>query len=512
MPNNDNIHTDSNIFNKVNRLIGLIMCGVAITAMSVSCDDDTATIGMDIMPGTDNVQTSQVEYSVSTRSVKVDSVLANTNDCYLGTIIDPETRAKTTCDFLAQFHMMENYKFPKKEKMAVKDADGNVVADSCDLRIYFDQYYGDSLTTMKLLVQELDKNKVMEEGIHYYTSLKPGDYVNNSPTAIKKSQVYTVRDLTRPDSDANTSTYYRSVVVKLPKEYGSYILNKYYENPDYFKNSYQFIHNVCPGFYVQTTGGIGSMINVEVSTLNVYFQYHSKDAAGNDTIIDGMHRMAATEEVIQNTRIENKIPEDMLSTNSAYTFVKSPTGIFTEVELPMHDIITGTHYNDTINSAQISFRRYNNKEANIYNLSAPEALLLVRKDNAFSFFEKEQITSGGNSYIATFDSNNNAYTFENISQLLTNIRNEFYAEAGVIPGMSDEERKERFEAWIKQNPDRNKMMLIPVKPQYSTTTNSYGLTVKQLLRVRNDLSLSSAKLEGGTTPLKLSVVYSRFAQ
>ena len=91
----------------------------AFLFLASSCDVDTATLGSSLMPESDNVTTSQVAYKVNTRSVFIDSVLANTKTCYLGCIIDPETRAKTTSDFLAQFHMMENYRLPKKEKMLV---------------------------------------------------------------------------------------------------------------------------------------------------------------------------------------------------------------------------------------------------------------------------------------------------------------------------------------------------------------------------------------------------------
>ena len=163
----------------------------AFLFLASSCDDDTATLGSTLMPESDNVSTSQAVYKVSTRSVLIDSVLANTKTCYLGCIIDPETRAKTTSDFLAQFHMMENYRLPKKDKMLV-DNQGHVIADSCDIRIYFDEYYGDSLTTMKLFVQELDTCKVMEENTNYYTNINPSDYVSNT-SLIKKVQTYSIK-------------------------------------------------------------------------------------------------------------------------------------------------------------------------------------------------------------------------------------------------------------------------------------------------------------------------------
>ena len=177
---------------------------LAAFAMFFSCDDDTATIGTELIPGHDNVLTSTAVYPVFSRSFEVDSVLANTNDCYLGTVVDPETRAKTTCDFLAQFHVLENYAFPSRDRM-ITDANGQVVADSCDVSIYFDQYYGDSLTTMKLLVQELDTSRVMEEGENYYTSLDPTEYVNSS-SDIQRTVTYSVKDLTRPASETESAT------------------------------------------------------------------------------------------------------------------------------------------------------------------------------------------------------------------------------------------------------------------------------------------------------------------
>lgn len=223
-----------------------------------ACTDDTGTLGGDIMPETDFVTPYSEVFPVTSRALTVDSVLANTSTCYLGSIIDPETRAKTTCDFLAQFNIFENFALPDRSLMN-KDKDGNIIADSCDIRIYFDSYYGDSLTTMKLSVQELDTAKVMKENVNYYTNLDPQDFVSTTSN-VKKDLTYTVKDLARSESANSGTTYYRSIVVKLPASYGAWILEKYYQHPEYFKNSYQFIHHVCPGFYFKTAGGIGSML------------------------------------------------------------------------------------------------------------------------------------------------------------------------------------------------------------------------------------------------------------
>ena len=483
---------------------------VALMAFVVSsCTEDTSTIGVEIMPSQDNISASQATFRVLSRSVKIDSVLANTNECYLGSVIDPETRARTTCDFLAQFHVMDSYLFPKEEVM-VKDEHGRIVADSCDIRIYFDEYYGDSLATMKLFVQELDTNRVMEELRLYYTNLSPEDYV--SPTSdVRKSLTYAVSDLTREDG-GNSSAYYRSVVVRLPASYGTYIINKFYESPEYFKNSYQFIHHVCPGFYFKTSGGVGSMLKVHVSALNVYFKYHSKTTAGNDTIVNGMQRMAATAEVIQNTRVENVLPAEMLDSDNGYTYVKTPTGIFTELTLPIDDIVGGEHYSDSINCASLSLRRYNNLSNSTYSLKAPPSLLMVRSAELFTFFERERLSNSKDSYISTFNETYGAYTFENIAALIALIRAERNEGAGVSDADSEAVRVAKWRKWEAEHPDWNKVMLVPVTTNYSTSTNTYGYSTKTLLGVKNEMGLYSVKLEGGSAGFDLDVIYSRFSK
>ncbi len=478
----------------MNKLINKLrstLAAMLLVSTFFACDEDTLGVGTTLMPEDDAVTTKTASFVVKSYTEKADSVLANTNTCLIGRIIDPETRAMTTCDFLAQFHVMENYAFPA-EDMMVKDADG-IVVDSCDLRIYFETFYGDSLTPMILKIHELDTLKVMEENTDYYTNINPADYINERSN-IKDSLVYTVRDMTRDTlSETSSSAYYRSIKVKLPKSYGKFLVDKYYENPLNYKNSYNFIRNVCAGFYFESAGGIGSMINVKVSALNVYFRYHSKTELGNDTIVDGMQRMGATEEVLQNTRISNALPGDMLNPANAYTYVKSPAALRTVVELPIEEIYNASNQSsgDSVNSARLSFRRFNPEVETAYSLPAPQTLLMVRKSEMKDFFKKEKITNDRDSYVTDFNSSKNAYVFENIADLVKLC----YADKD------------------KGDPDWNKVVLVPVTTEYSVTTNSYGQSVRTLLKVRNDLSLSSARLEGGNSEdLRITVVYSKFGK
>lgn len=478
-------------------LIRLTFAALLMGVVLIACDDDTAPIGSTIMPDGDYISTRDTVFRITSRSILVDSVLANTANSYLGCIVDPETHTKTTCSFLAQYHMMENFQFPDRDKIFC-DETGMPVADSCDIRIFFDQYYGDSLSVMKLHVMELDTTRVLDENVSYYTNIDPEDFVNATGNN-RFTYAYAASDLARPGA-VNPS-----IVVRLPKEYGTYILRKYYENPDFFRNSYNFIHHVCPGFYFKTTGSVGSMVNSYISTLDVFFRYQQ-----GDSLVDGMHRMAATEEVIQSTRVDNSIPQNMVDPANPYTYLKSPTGIFTEITLPVGDVVAGEHYTDTINNAKIILRCYTQDDDNRM-LLPPANVVMVRKADMYHFFEKEKLPDNETSFITSLDETNNSYIFSNIGQLLTILRNERDAGSGVSPIDVEEVRNVKYADWEAKNPDWNKVVVIPVHADYTTVTNSYGSTTKTLQRVRNEMGLSSVKLEGGSnSSLQMTVVYSRF--
>lgn len=493
----------------MNKTLALLVLSGAVFA---ACTDDTSSIGMDVMPNGDQITTSSATYQLTSTTVKMDSVLANTSKSHIGSIIDPEMHVRTTCNFLAQFHVPDNFTLPSKDKLYMP-TDGKVEADSCALRIFFDEYYGDSLATMKLNVRSLSKEHVMEEDTKYYTNLDPAQYVETA-SPIEKSVSYAVKNLAVSSSLNSGTKYYRSVVVMLPASYGTYLMEQYYADPTNFSNTYKFIHNVCPGFYFQSTGGVGSMITANMMSLDVYFRYHSTTTEGNDTIIDGMQRMGATEEVIQNTRVENNYPQGFTPddlANATCSYVKTPASLFTEATLPVSDIVAGTHYTDSINQVKIVMRRYNVDERDDYNLSCPQYLLMVRKGKMKSFFEENKLTNSIDSYLTQYSSSNNVYQFSNIARLITTLKQERDEGAGVVLSDTEAQRQAKYAVWEAANPDWNKVMLIPVDAEYATITSSLGTSSKQLMRIRHNLGLTSARLEGGKdNPVEVSVIYGTY--
>ena len=83
--------------------------------------------------------------------------------------------------------------------------------------------------------------------------------------------------------------------------------------------------------------------------------------------------------------------------------------------------------------------------------------------------------------------------------------------AGVVYTGPEAQRNAKYAVWEAQNPDWNKVWLIPVNAHYSTSTNIYGGTTKVLLSIKNALSMNSVRLKGGTnSDLSIDVVYTKF--
>ena len=483
---------------KIKHLLSLVFAVALFTA----CDDTTDTIGGSLTNITDRFDITDSTFNVSTRSIAVDSVLSRSIYNYLGHIKDPETGTYVTSNYTASFSILENLMgntpyFPLEDSIVSKK-DGLVVADSCTLQILVKGYVGDSLNPMRLTLCELDKP--VEENVSYYTNFDPeaSGMLRDGGNQIKKNKVYTVMDLNLSDSTRNSissSGKTKPIKIRLNDKYvdknnveydnyGTYLMRKYYENKNNYKNSYNFAHNVCPGFYIKTSGGLGVMSEIEYTSIAVYYRRIS-----NDTIYNNAMVLSGTEEVMQtNTIVNDKERTKQLADDPTCTYLKAPAGIFTEVTLPIDGIMAG-HENDTLSSAKIVFTRINpvNSEN---SFSEPTRVLMLPKDSLYSFFERKDLPDNIKSYLATYDNSLNTYTFNNI--------------AGLVSAMYQAKKNGKA-----SSDDWNKAVLVPVAVNESSTSSSTTIT-----NVSNEMSLKSTKLIGGPNnqrqPITISVIYNRF--
>lgn len=473
-------------------------------AMLAACTDTTDTIGNSLTDITDRLDIQTDTFEVSTRSIAVDSVLSRSIYTYLGHIKDTETGTYVTSNYTTQFTILENI-YGNSEYLPAQDSivsrkDGQVVADSCRLRIFVKSYEGDSLNPMKLAVCEMATP--VEEGQSYYTNFNPEakGMLRTDGKQIRKNKAYTVMDLNLSDSlrnsiSSNGST--KPITISLDDEYtdtngrkydnyGTYIMRKFYENKAYFKNSYSFAHNVCPGFYIKSTDGLGVICEVYMTELQVYYRYTEMDST-----VNGMIRLSGTEEVMQtNTIVNDKERTKQLAEDPTCTYIKAPAGIFTEVTLPIEEIAYG-HENDTLSSAKVVFTRLNPTNDD-NSFGEPTSVMIMPKDSLYSFFENKNLPDNMQTYLATYDNTRNTYAFNNI--------------AGLVLAMYKAKRdgKNTTDSW-------NKAVLVPVAVTTNTSSSSTTIT-----NVSNEMALKSTKLVGGADnphkKIEISVVYNKFVK
>ena len=485
----------------------LIFPLIALASLFVSCDDNTDELGYSLTNPTDRMAIAYGTFNVNSETVKLGNIISRSSTGYLGKIKDPETGSYITCNFMGQLHIMEDYEFPKKDSLVLTN--GEIIADSCELQVYYSTYTGDSTVSMKCKFHEFAKP--LSESETYDVDFKPT--IENGflrKDGLTKSTTYSLIDYSLSDSirwkgirhfNINLNDEYTDVDGKKYNNYGTYIMQKYYEpgGSVNFKNSYNFIHNVCPGFYLENTGGIGCMANISYTQLIVYMRY--LDSNGDS--INGILVFGGTEEVLQKTNIaQDQEIIDKMKDEGDHTYLKTPAGLYTELTLPVDSVFKG-HDSDTLNTANMFIPRENNTQATSnYTIPIPQKVMILPADSVENFFANEKVADNRSSYITTYASATNGYTFSNISgmmRIMKDAKTKYLAEH---KGTTDAQYEELFPKW-------NKAIIIPVT--ISSITDSYNQTT--ITRVTHDMSISSTKLVGGKDnpkAIKISCIYSKF--
>lgn len=480
---------------KILRLLTVLVIAALTFA---ACDDTTEGIGGSITNKIDNINISDSAFNVTTKSIVADSVLSRNNTGLIGKMKDPETGNYVKGDYMTQLSVLPTFSVDTLDY--IKQANkGSIEADSCYLLVSYNASYGDTIAPMKVTAYEM--TKPMSENKEYYSNydaFKEGwvresnehwssNYNLSNTSDVKNFKIYLNKEYKKDG--------------KRYKNYGSYIMQTYAEHPEYFKTNYKFLHNVCPGFYIKNVGGTGNMAKIWNTELIFYWTRHKTINKDSTAVSIGYNRFDGTEEVLQLNKIENdteNLKKLASKDQEKCTYLKSPAGIFTEVTLPIEDIMKG-HEKDTLNTATISFPRLNNvvDEDNPYNFATPSTILMVQKDSLKSFFEKSKLADNRTSYTASYSSTGtykNAYTFQNIANLVSAM----YKNKG------------KGENW-------NKVVLVPVN--VITTTQGYTTVIS---KINHDMSLASTRLKRGvittdsngkeTSPIQIKVIYSKFKE
>lgn len=455
------------------------LAALGFAATLYSCDDSTTGIG-DFVANADEIPAVAETYDVTTRTNLLDSIYSRTNSAYLGKYTDPEF-GEYSAEFITQINCVEDQRFPETFQGI----------EETTLELYYDSYYGDSLATLRVQVDTLDT--VIEDNGKdkqlYYTSFNPKDFYNENvaPLAVKDYAAFNVATADSTKSEGEPSG---NITLSLGKDFSDYLTRKYEENNHQnFDDAHAFINNVLKGFYIHTTHGEGSVLYISDIWLRMKVKYLTKgNVSGKvDSVVYMSVPFAASKEVFMSTRMQNSEKlKEFVKEDNPYTYLKTPAGLCTEITLPLEEMYNELK-NDTLNSITLSLTKMKQTNDGPYKMGIPENLLLIRKKDMISFFEDNKVADNITSFIASYDSSTNSYSFSKLNRLVSYIFSELRNEE-------------------KQDEDWNKILLVPVTTELDSEEN--------VVSISHDMEVNSARLVRGTEedPLKIKVIVTRPTQ
>ncbi|MDR0988508.1 MAG: DUF4270 domain-containing protein [Prevotellaceae bacterium] len=486
------------------------------------CDDNTGSLGMDMLPGADGLSTQTDTFHIHTRSITVDSVFARTSTGYVGQFTDPGGFGRYQASFLTELNCTDDFTLPDVYQYhpETKSGTGSMAGDSAvraQLTVYYSTWFGDSLNACRMTAYTLNKRVERD----HYTNFDPAQYYQTSygddTTKFVVHKAYTAYDTTVSDTVRNAvdaygnKTYYPSVTFPLDKRFGNYILHSVRKHPEWFKNSDAFIDNVFKGVYLKSSYGDGTILYVDRVDLQMQFRFHYVDSVGvalqkkdgTDSLYYSIATLfASTKEILQANRFSNSEEIAQMAAQTEHTYIKAPAGIFTEADIPYERISDELH-GDSLNGVRLTFTNYRQETPYNYSMKAPATLLLIRKKDVKKFFEENSLPDMVTSFYADHNAvATNQYVFGNVARLITTCVREKAAakkaaeEAGAQPW--DEA------AWNEEN----KVVLIPVVASYEY--NSSG--AQTMTTIQNDLTPSYTRLKGGNDQLVIEVTHTSFYQ
>lgn len=448
-----------------------LLAVIAFASVLYSCDDSTTGIG-DFVSGIDKIEAFSDKYEATSRTVLKDTIYAHTNKAYLGKYTDSDF-GLFSADFITQINCPENFEFPEGKDLEI---------ESTELELRYTSFYGDSLANLTLQVDTLNKVIGEEDGKLYYTSYEPKEYYDESKHYLAR-KTFAVADHSLSDSVRNVNQYYYHSI-DLGKDFSDYLFDKYNKDKSYFKDSYNFIRNVLKGFYIHVINGEGSVIYIDDISMKMKVKYLTKRPSTGevDSLVYAVTSFSASKEVLTSTRMEHSDKLAELVDEEGHTYLKTPAGLCTEITLPIDEMYEA-HQNDTLNSVTMSVKKFRyageSENQSQYVIGVPQNLLMVRVDDYKDFFEKNKIYDDKTSFLATYNSSTNSYTFSKLNRLISHI-------------FSEKREGKVSENW-------NKVLLVPVTTDVDTQNNN------SVIGISNDLSVSAARLFGGTNGEKLEM-------
>lgn len=451
---------------KIKTLLSLAIAFFAV--VFVACDEDLGQLGESIQPKDDdiNAKGDTISLKAATYSFE-DSVYARTVNGLLGEYIDP-VFGKVKSDYMTELFCPNNIEFknPNNKKITI---------DSVLLKTEFIDFTGDTVAPMGLSVYEVTEPLKA----FFFTSVDPAKYTSNMSKLLGQN-IFSIQDL--PDT-VISGYHLRTISTELNLSLGERFYKEWVDSKGTFKDS-ETMSKFFKGIYVTTTFGSGTIISTEQTAFNIYYTYQIRNVANTaDSAAVGVFSLPVTPEVIQMNRVKNSLPSGMLGQSDVQTYLKTPAGVYTELTIPLKDIMNSVGKDRVLNAANFKIKGFTEQEEKS-GLIRPSYVLVINKDSLTNYFYDQRYSaSSKTAFVVSRNTTSNTYDLGNLAYVI-NYYTDYYKNQAELPDL--------------------KYLIIPVNVTASTTTSG------AITDVFNMMYPTSAILRTDPDNMKMTVISSKY--
>lgn len=361
-----------------------------VCLLLTGCKDDSSMAGTAVLEPTDKITVREDSFPLFTMIDTCDYVISSPDSFLLG---EYKTEYGTIkADILTQMACPEGYSYPE-----------NVVFDSMRIYIYFTSWVGSERSPLSINMYEMDRETLEYNPNPKY---KTNEDVNRFCSLEDSTLILSQKRIIVAEH-RNDSTYFASLDAFLPVVSFSVDPNsaffKRFTSYMSYGSQQEFNERVLKGLYITTDFGSSTVLNISNigMIVNYHFTYERFD--GEVVTEKGEKSFYSNSEVKQLNRYLYEDRASLLQTlqeDSLYNYLVAPAGIYTYIDLPMHqmyDTILGAErfatHSAYVNLAQLKVM-VNNKNAS--SPLADQVLLIKCGDNnarLHSFFANKELPS-----------------------------------------------------------------------------------------------------------------------
>lgn len=387
---------------------------ILILAFSIgfySCEDSVSTLGSSLIVYETEVAIDSA-FTLTGQPVSNSDIQSRTITQILGSLSAKEY-GDFSSDFVTQFMPALQI-----DTTGVKVND----IDSAKLYMFFTagNFTGDSIVPMGFKLYPLKK----QISSPIYSNFDPSDYYDEADCWTPESQIYTGNALY---NDSINALNYRSVSVKLPKEFAKSFYSEFIEHPETFATPQTFA-KFFPGLYVKNSFGSGRVINFSECRINLYYKRHKTitvDGKERDSVFNiSSALMAVTPEVVTNNIIRMQLSDELTSKieDNKEPIIVAPASYDVELTFPAEEIIRRYRENSgplsVINTLTMSIPvEY---IQNNYNINPPKHVLLVLSTEKDKFFANNQLDDNKTSFLTEYNPLTKSYDFVGLRDYILN--------------------------------------------------------------------------------------------